>query len=86
MLFGKMIMILSDLLVGLLVVKILSFLRKKGRRQSVRDSLPGYPFLSGSDIFYTSLWLLNPFVINVSTRFVLFNFDPHSLLEEMLSH
>lgn len=58
---GKFIFLIADLLIGLLIYRILKVLLyhsgKCEREQVNRTSL-----------YYTSLWLFNPFSVNVSTR------------------
>lgn len=69
--FAKLLLIIADLLIGVIILSILRTVRPSygvfvlfviwpppGKHLN-----PDY-----SDIFYVSLWLFNPFVINVSTR------------------
>lgn len=60
-LFGKIIFLIADLLIGLLIYKILKvILTRSGKCE--KESV------DKTSLFYASLWLFNPFSVNVSTR------------------
>lgn len=55
--FGKFIFMISDLITGLIILKLLGQVRVRGKKLS-----------SNSTIILSSIWLLNPMVITISTR------------------
>lgn len=55
--FGKVIFMISDLITGLIILKLLSGIKVRGKQISTNYA-----------ILLSSIWLLNPMVITISTR------------------
>jgi len=72
--WGKVLFVASDLLVGLLIMRISAWTTKtspplaKGRATTKRKKSTLSSSSSSSPLLHASLWLFNPLVINFSTR------------------